>query len=99
MNPDLCIGIASTQDALEVAALEPGKAAVLMKFPATRTGIEGIRTVLSGYGRPIRLAVAGVAALSLALNLGNACGGETFIVSSAFANQAVALAHYAEHAS
>ena len=44
------------------------------------------------------MAVAGVAALSLALNLGNACGRETFIVSSAIADQAVALARYAEHA-
>jgi len=44
------------------------------------------------------MAVAGVAVLSLALNLGNACGRETFIVSSAIADQAVALACYAEHA-
>jgi len=41
--------------------------------------------------------VAGGAALSLALALGNTPRGETFIVSSVIANQAVALAHYAEH--
>lgn len=98
MNSDLCIGIASTKDSLELAALEPGKAAVVMKFPATGMGVEGIRVFLSSYGSPVRMAVAGVAALSLALNLGNACGRETFIVSSAIADQAVALARYAEHA-
>lgn len=98
MNSDLCIGIASTHDSLEIAALEPGKIAVVMKFPATGIGMEGIRIFLSGYDKPVRLAVAGFAALSLALSLGSACGGDTFIVSSATADQAVALARYAEHA-
>lgn len=98
MSSDLCIGIASTNDSLEIAALEPGKAAVVTKFPATGMGIEGIRAFLSGYGEPVRMAVAGVASLSLALNLGNSCGRETFIVSSTIADQAVALARYAEHA-
>ena len=98
MSSDLCIGIASTNDSLEVAALEPGKTAVVMKFPATGMGIEGIRVFLSGYANPVRMAIAGVAALSLALTLGNVCGRETFIVSSAIADQAVALARYAEHA-
>lgn len=98
MNPDLCIGIASTKDSLELAALEPGKAAVVMKFPATGMGIEGIRVFLSGYGNPVRMAVAGAAALGLALNLGNVCGRETFIVSPSIADQAIALARYAEHA-
>ena len=98
MNSDLCIGIASTRDTLEVAALEHGKAAVVMKFPATGMGVEGIKVFLSSQGSPVRMAVAGVTALSLALALGNVCGRETFIVSSATADQAVALARYAEHA-
>lgn len=98
MNSDLCIGIASSNDSLELAALEPGKAAVVMKFPATGMGVEGIRAFLSAYGNPVRMAVAGVAALSVALALGNVCGRETFIVSSAIADQALALARYAEHA-
>ncbi len=98
MNPDLCIGIASTKDSLEVAALEAGQTPMVMKFPATAMGIEGVRIFLSGHGKPVRLAVAGVAALSLALSLGHACGSETFIVSAAIADQAVSLARYAEHA-
>ena len=98
MNPDLCIGIAATHETLEIAALEPGKAAVVIKFPATGMGVAAIRLFLTGYTNPVRMAVAGVAALSLALSLGNVCGRETFIVSSAIADQALALAHYAEHA-
>lgn len=98
MRSDLCIGIASSREALEIAVLEPGKAVVAMRFPATGTGVEGIRLFLSGYGRPLRMAVAGVAALGLALSLGNVCGRETFIVSSAVASRAEALARYAGHA-
>ncbi len=98
MSSYLCIGIASTNDALEVAAVESGKTAVVVKFPATEMGVQGIKVYLSSYSLPVRMAVAGVVALSLALALGNVCGRETFIVSSAIADQAVALARYAEHA-
>src|ERR1035437_5271828 len=97
MNADLCIGIASRNGNYEIATLEHGKTSVVMKFPATRMGIEAIRGFLSCYASPVRLAVTGVAALSLALALGNVPGRETFIVSSTIANQATALAHYAEH--
>ena len=97
MNSDLCIGIASRNGVYEVTALEHGRASAVMKFPATGVGIEAIRTFLSGYSDHVRLAVAGVAALGLALALGNVPGRETFIVSSSIADQAPALAHYAEH--
>ena len=98
MNADLSVGIASTNESLEIAALESGKEAVVMKFPATTVGMESVRNFLSSYHVPVRLAVAGVAALSLALVLGNEFGRETFIVSSVIPYQAVALAHFAEHA-
>jgi hypothetical protein len=97
MNADLCIGIASRNDTYEIATVELGKTSVVIKFPATRMGIEAIRGFLCCYADPVRLAVTGVAALSLALALGNGPGRETFIVSSAIANQATVLAHYAEH--
>ena len=44
------------------------------------------------------MAVAGAAALSIALALGNVPFRETFIVSSAVATQAVELVGYAERA-
>ena len=98
MNSDLCIGIASRNETYEIATLEHGKTSVVIKFPATGMGVEAIKGLLASYGHPVRLAVAGVAAVSLALALGNVPGRETFIVSATIANQALALAHYAEHA-
>jgi 2-keto-3-deoxy-6-phosphogluconate aldolase len=97
MNSDLCIGIASRKEAYEVAAMETGKTTVLMRFPATKMGREAIKSFLAGYGRSLRLAVAGGAALNLALALRSSSVGETFIVSTAVADQAVALARYAGH--
>lgn len=97
MGSNLCIGISSKNDSYEIVALEHGKATAVMKFPATRMGIEAIKSFLSSYGNHIRVAVAGVAAISLAMALGNAPKRETFIVSPSIANQATALAHYAEH--
>lgn len=92
------IGIASRNGAYEVVALENGRVAVSTKFPASAVGIEAISDFLSSYGKRVRLAVAGFAAVSLALALGRVTGRETFIVSANVADQAAALAHYAEHA-
>jgi len=99
MSSALCVGIASKDGVYEVVALEQGREPVALKFPATRKGVEAIRGFLNQCGDHVRLAVAGVAALSLALAVGSAPGRQTFIVSSniSIANQASALAHYADH--
>lgn len=97
MTSDLCIGIASRNDAYEIAALENGKMIRVLKFPATRMGIEAIRGFLRAHAKPVRPAVTGVAAVSLALALGNVPRCETFVVTSSIASQAPALAHYAWH--
>lgn len=98
MSRELCIGIASKKGLLALATLESGRPAVEVNFPATEMGVEAIKIFLVSCGEPVRLAVAGVAALSLALALGNLPGRrETFIVSSAVADQPNALARYAEH--
>jgi len=98
MNPDLYVGIISKSDTLEVATRESGKTAITMLFPATGSGVEALRQLLASHGNPARLAVAGVAALSVALALGNVPFRETFIVSSAVATQSAELVRYAEHA-
>jgi hypothetical protein len=95
MNSDLCIGIASKDGSLALAALEAGRPAVEVNFPATGMGVEAIKIILADFQQPVRLAVTGAAALSLALALGGGPGRETFIVSSAVADQPVALARYA----
>lgn len=100
MSPTLCIGIASKNETYEVVALEHGKVTAAMKFPATSTGIEAIREFLGRCGDRVRLAVAGVAALSLAFALGDGPGRQTFIVAAnaGISGQAAALAHYADNA-
>jgi hypothetical protein len=98
MNTALYIGVVSKDDALEVVAREHGQATVSMTFPATVTGVEALRSYMTSRERRIRLAVAGAAALGIALTLGNAPLRETFIVSSGFAGHATELARYAEHA-
>ena len=97
MVSDLCVGIASKNGTYEIVALEQGKTSAVMKFPATRTGIDAIKGFLSNHGNRIRVAVAGVAAISLAMALGNEPRRETYIVSPSIADHAAALAHYAEH--
>ena len=99
MRSALCIGIASKNDGYEIVALEHGRESAAMKFPATTIGIEAIRGFMNSYSNHVRLAVAGVAALSLALALGKNPGVEAFIVSShaGIADQPAALAHYAHH--
>jgi len=97
MHPQLCIGIASKDGSLALATLESGRPAVEVNFPATEIGVEAIKLFLANRREPVRLAVTGAAALSLALALGNLPGRETFIVSSAVADQPIALARYAGH--
>jgi hypothetical protein len=96
MNPNLYIGIISKRDTLEVATRESGRASMMMTFPATGMGVEALQQFLNSCGNPVRLAVTGVAALRVALALGNVPFRETFIVSSAVASRAVDLARYAE---
>jgi len=98
MTSDLCIGIASRKDSYEMVAIENGKTTRVLRFPATRLGVEAIRGFLTAHARPVRLAVAGAAAVGLALTLGDVPGRESFIVASNIANEAPALAHYAGRA-
>jgi hypothetical protein len=95
MNHQLCIGIAASNDVLDLAALESGRSTAVTHFPASAIGIETIKGFLAAHNEPMRLAVAGAAALNLALALGNAPGRETFVVSSTVADQPVALARFA----
>ena len=96
MSPELCIGIAWKDGSLALATLESGRPAVEVKFPATEMGVEAIRIFLANCREPVRLA-ATLGSLSVALALGNGPGREMFIVSSAVADQPIALAHFAGH--
>ena len=94
MNPKRCIGIASKEGSLSVAVFESGHSALEVRFPANEIGLRAIGIFIASCREPVRLAVAGAAALSVALTLGDSPGrGETFIVSSALAAHPLALAH------
>lgn len=98
MNSHLYVGIAAHDGAYEVAAVDGGHVSPVMKFPADSKGAEAISGWLANYGKHLRLALAGAAALPLGLKLGKVAGRETFIVSRSVADHAAALARYAEHA-
>lgn len=98
MSSNLCVGICSTDEHLEVAALESGQATATMTFSASPMGLAALRGFLGNYPDPVRLAVSGAAALSVALALGDTPQREVFIVAPIVAQQALALAHYAERA-
>ena len=88
--------------AIIVFLLIPGPGNLALVTSTSKGGIAGGLAATLGVilGDQVLMwsAVAGVAALSLALVLGNEFGRETFIVSSVIPYQAVALAHFAEHA-
>jgi hypothetical protein len=98
MDTGISVGIMVRNNILEVAAIELGKATAAIAFPDTRMGREALKGFLASRHCSIRLAVAGAASLGVALALGNFSGREVFIVSSAVADHAVALARYAKHA-
>ncbi len=95
MGSDLCIGIASRNEGLEIALHERGRPGAAATFAATELGLATLKVFLAGAGNPVRLAVSGAAALTIALALGNSPRCEICIVSPAIADHAVALAQYA----
>ena len=98
MNPDdLCIGIAIHNDTLEIAALNDGKLQS-MNLPTSASGMNVLKGFLCRSRQPVRVAVAGTAALGLVLALTQTPVQEVFIVAANVANHPIALAHYAERA-
>ncbi|MEW5769128.1 MAG: hypothetical protein AB1831_02070 [Pseudomonadota bacterium] len=94
----VCIGIAFTGDAIQVAARAGGQEIGQGRFPANTLGTAALLGYLAGWQTPLRLAVAtaSAAALGLALAVGTVPDREVFLVS---ATQTVSdLARYAERA-
>ena len=78
--------------------MESGRATTTMRFSASPMGLAALRGFLSSYAAPVRLAVSGATALSVALALGALPRCEVFIVAATPAPHALTLAHYAERA-
>ena len=98
MNADgLCMGILLNADTMQISTLDGGHTQ-LITLPATEQGLRTLKARLRTLGRPIRLAICGSAALSLALALSQMPLRDVYIVSSSVADQPVALAQYAGRA-
>jgi len=99
MRSELCFGIASKNARLATAARQAGDAATEIVFPANAIGLEAIKIALADYNEPVRVAVAGPDAITLALALKNGPRREIIIVSSAVADEPGALLRYASRMS
>lgn len=96
MIPSLCIGIASRDEVLEVAAREGGGNIAVFFLPGSSMGIAAIRIILADYAVDhTRVVASGKNAIDLALTLGNVPGGEAFVVAAEAGKEAADLVRYA----
>lgn len=94
----VCIGIALIGEDIRVAARAGGREVARGSFPNNPLGTAALLGYLSDWRLPLRLAVAGVSAIGLALAAGGTTGREVFFVSELKQRAASDLARYAEHA-
>ena len=98
MNHDsLCMGILLNQGNMQIVTLDRGRTQ-LITLPASAQGLMALKARLRSLKRPIRLAICGSTALSLALALSQLPLGDVYIVAPSVADQPVALAQYAGRA-
>lgn len=98
MNSDLYVGIMFADDHLDVTTIDNRQHATHISFPATLLGLDAIHNFLNKCARSAHLAIAiaGNAALELAVSLKNLLDAHVFVVSSAMASQSRELALYAK---
>ena len=96
-HDSLCMGILLNQDSMQIGTLDRGQTQIIT-LPASAQGLIALKARLRSLNRPIRLAICGRTALSLALALSQLPLGDVYIVAPSVANQPVALAHYAGRA-
>lgn len=96
MNPSPCVGIASRDEVLEIAAREDGGNIALFFLPGSSMGIAAIRIILADYAFDhAQIVVSGKNAIDLALTLGNVPGGSAFVVAARAEKEAADLVRYA----
>lgn len=93
----LCMGILLKGDTMEIGTLDHGRIQMIT-LPSSPQGHTILKARLRALGRPVRLAICGSAAVSLALALSTLPVGDVFIVTPAVADQSITLAHYAGRA-
>lgn len=93
----LCMGILLNLDSMQISTLDRGQTQVIT-LPASPQGLMTLKARLRSLNRPIRLAICGSAALSIALALSQLPLREVYIVSPSIADQSFGLAQYASRA-
>lgn len=97
MNAGLSVGVAAGSEQLEMVVLGAKPAMCRVRFPSNSIGWAAVRGFLASQRLPVRMAVAGVAALGFALAVGNANDRRVLIVSPTVAKTALKLAVHAKN--
>lgn len=97
MNEGLSVGVAAGAQRLELVLLGARPRLCRASFPSNAMGWAAVRGFLAGYRQPVRIAVAGAAALGFALAVGNAQERRVLIVAPALAKSALKLAVHARN--
>lgn len=92
MSHALAVGVAAGAERLEVVVLGGLPRKCSASFPSNPIGWAAVRGFLAGHGRPVRLVVAGAAALGFALAVGNSAERRVLIVAPVPAKSALQLA-------
>lgn len=97
MSAGLCVGVAAGRERLELVLLGARPRLCRVSFPSNAIGWAALRGFLAGHRQPVRIAVAGVAALGFALAVGNASERRVLIIAPALAKTAHQLAVHAKN--
>lgn len=97
MNAGLSVGVAAGREQVELVVLGATPPVCSARFPSNAIGWAAVRGFLAGQRLPVRMAVAGVAALGFALAVGNANDRRVLIVAPAVAKSALKLAVHARN--
>jgi len=97
MSRELAVGVAAGAERLELVVLGGSPRLCRASFPSNPIGWAAVRGFLAGYRRPVRLAVAGAAALGFALAVGNTPERRVLIMSPGPAKSALQLAVQAKN--
>lgn len=97
MNAGLCVGVEAGSERLELVLLGAKPRMCHVGFPSNSIGWAAVRGFLAGHHQPVRIAVAGVAALGFALAVGNAQDRRVLIVAPTVVKSALELALHAKN--
>lgn len=97
MSHALFVGVSAGHERLELVLLGARPRLCCVGFPSNPIGWAAVRGFLAGHRQPVRMAVAGVAALGFTLAMGHTPDHRVRIVAPALAKSALQLALHAKN--